>query len=57
VKPAQPCCPSSIKEWTDEVAGARIYAGVHYRNSTVVGQEMGRKIGELAVSSYLRPAH
>ena len=48
---------SSIAEWTYEVASARIYAGVHYRNSTVVGQEMGRKIGELAVSSYLRPAH
>jgi hypothetical protein len=48
---------SSIKEWTGEVAAARIYAGVHYRNSTVVGQEMGRKIGELAVSSYLRPLH
>jgi hypothetical protein len=46
---------SSIKEWTDEVAAARIYGGLHYRNSTVVGQEMGRKIGELAVSSYLRP--
>ena len=48
---------SSIQEWTDEVAAARIYAGVHYRNSTVVGQEMGRKVGELAVSSYLRPLH
>jgi hypothetical protein len=46
---------SSIKEWTDEVADARIYAGLHYRSSTLVGQEMGRKIGELAVSSYLRP--
>ena len=48
---------SSIKEWTDEVAAARIYGGVHYRTSTVVGQNMGRKIGELAVSSYLRPLH
>jgi len=47
---------SSIKEWADEVAESRIYAGVHYRYSAVVGQEMGRKIGELAVSSYLRPA-
>jgi hypothetical protein len=46
---------SSIKEWTDEVAAARIYGGLHYRNSTVVGQEMGRKIGELAVRFYLRP--
>jgi hypothetical protein len=31
-----------------EVSEARICSGVHYRNSTVVGQEMGRKIGALA---------
>jgi len=47
---------SSIKEWADEVAQSRIYAGVHYRYSAMVGQEMGRKLGELTVSSYLRPA-
>ena len=47
---------SSIKEWTDEISLARIYGGVHYRNSTVVGQEMGRKIGQMAVNSYLKPA-
>lgn len=31
-----------------EVANARIYDGVHYRNSTEVGLDMGRRIGELA---------
>ena len=31
-----------------EVAVARIYDGVHYRNSSVVGTAMGQKIGELA---------
>ena len=30
---------------------ARIYDGVHYRNSTEVGTAMGKKIGELAVKS------
>ena len=30
---------------------ARIYDGVHYRNSTEVGSAMGKKIGELAVKS------
>lgn len=33
-----------------EVADARIYDGVHYRNSTEVGLDMGRRIGELAAS-------
>ena len=38
----------SPDEFAQEVAVARIYDGVHYRNSTVVGAEMGRKIGALA---------
>ncbi|HXZ80646.1 MAG TPA: vanadium-dependent haloperoxidase [Terriglobales bacterium] len=46
---------NSIKEWMDEVSAARMYGGIHYRNSTIVGQEMGRKIGELAVQNYLKP--
>jgi len=38
-------------DFAKEVAQARIYDGVHYRNSTEVGSAMGRKIGELAVQS------
>ena len=37
-----------VGDWTQEVAVARIYDGVHYRNSTVVGSAMGQKIGALA---------
>ena len=37
-----------------EVAVARIYDGVHYRNSTVVGTAMGQKIGELAATELPR---
>jgi hypothetical protein len=33
---------------------ARIYAGFHYRFSTRVGQDMGRKIGQLVVESQLQ---
>ncbi|HMK28043.1 MAG TPA: vanadium-dependent haloperoxidase, partial [Terriglobales bacterium] len=46
---------TSIKNWMDEVSAARIYGGIHYRNSMDVGQAMGRRIGELAVQNYLRP--
>jgi hypothetical protein len=35
-------------EFVREVSEARIAAGVHYRNSTEVGQAMGRQIGKLA---------
>ena len=38
-----------VSDWSEEVATARIYDGVHYRNSTVVGSAMGQKVGELAV--------
>jgi hypothetical protein len=31
-----------------EVDNARIWGGIHYRNSTEVGEAMGRKIGVLA---------
>src|SRR6266511_3954820 len=44
--------------WTyaDEVSLARIYAGFHYRFSTRVGQDMGRKIGRFVVETVMRPA-
>jgi hypothetical protein len=38
-----------------EIAMARIYAGFHYRNSTLVGQDMGRKIGEYVVVNAMQP--
>ena len=45
------CAPSST-----EVSEARIWAGFHYRFSTRVGQDMGRKIGEYVVRNRLQPA-
>lgn len=48
---------ASIAEYAEEVSVARIYGGIHYRNSTMVGKAMGKKIGELAVQSYLKPVH
>jgi hypothetical protein len=55
-----PSAPGVTRKWTrlqdysDEVANARIYAGFHYRFSTEVGKDMGKKIGELTVSTQLR---
>jgi hypothetical protein len=45
---------STIDDFILEVAQARIYDGVHYRNSTEVGTAMGKQIGELAASKHLR---
>jgi hypothetical protein len=45
---------SRLQDYSDEVANARIWAGFHYRFSTEVGKDMGRRIGALAVATQLR---
>jgi hypothetical protein len=58
---ASPAAQGAVRSWAtvndfvQEVALARIYDGVHYRNSTVVGTMMGKKVGELAVKSSPKP--
>ena len=47
---------TNIRAYTDEVSQARIWAGFHYRFSTRVGQEMGRKIGQYVVTNLMQPA-
>jgi hypothetical protein len=47
-----------IRRWTttdavvQEVSMARIWAGVHYRTSTEVGNHMGEQVGELVARAY-----
>jgi len=56
-----PTAPGVVRSWTkvddftQEVANARIYDGVHYRNSAEVGTAMGKQIGALAAAKALRP--
>jgi hypothetical protein len=45
-----------IEDFVQEISNARIYDGVHYRHSTEVGSEMGRRIGELVAARYSLPA-
>jgi hypothetical protein len=46
---------NSLNAFVDEVSEARIWAGFHYRFSTRVGQEMGRKIGKYVVENTMQP--
>jgi hypothetical protein len=56
-----PTAPGVTRRWTrisdyvQEVDNARIWGGIHYRNSTQVGEAMGRKIGALALQNVLQP--
>lgn len=42
-----------IEDFVQEVIEARIYDGVHYRNSGETGAVMGKEIGNLAIQKYL----
>jgi hypothetical protein len=44
---------TKLEDFTQEVANARIWGGVHFRNSTEVGTAMGRKVGALTVAKFL----
>ena len=44
---------TSLADYSNEVAQARIYAGFHYRFSTEVANVMGKKIGELVATTQL----
>ena len=56
-----PTAPGVTRSWTriddyvQEVSNARVWGGIHYRNSTQVGAQMGKTIGELAVTSFMTP--
>ncbi len=46
---------TNMEAFANEIAEARICAGFHYRFSTRVGAEMGRKIGAYVVGNILQP--
>jgi hypothetical protein len=46
---------TSMTNFTQEVANARIWSGFHYRFSTRVGTDMGLKIGEYVVKNVMQP--
>jgi hypothetical protein len=46
---------TNLRTFVTEVSEARIWAGFHYRFSTRVGEDMGRKIGEHVVKNFMQP--
>lgn len=54
--------PSSIvqvvptfDEWVKEVSISRTYGGVHYRFSNEAGEQLGRKVAQMALAKVMRP--
>jgi len=56
-----PTLPGVTHRWTriadymEEPSNARVWAGIHYRFSTKVGADMGRKIGQYTLEHALQP--
>jgi len=56
-----PTAPGVTHRWTrledyiQEPSNARIWSGIHYRFSTKVGTDMGRKVADYTVQNYLQP--
>jgi len=46
---------TNLDAFADEIASSRIWAGFHYRFSTRVGTEMGRKIGHYVALNVMQP--
>jgi hypothetical protein len=47
----------TFSEGVDEVIDARVYSGIHFRNSDVVGARVGGKIGKYVVKHAMRANH
>lgn len=45
-----------ISDYSTEIQNARVWSGVHYRTSTVVGAKAGTAIGKYAVANAMVPA-
>jgi len=46
---------SRFSQALTDILNARVYGGMHYRNSTVVGAELGRKVARQALERYFVP--
>ena len=48
---------SSLTEAVQEVIDARVYSGIHFRNSDEAGARMGRQIAQFTSKHSLRRSH
>jgi hypothetical protein len=44
-----------LSDAVDETIDARVYVGIHFRTSDLVGREQGRRVAKWAFKHFLRP--
>jgi hypothetical protein len=47
----------TVKQLDSEIVNARVWAGLHYRNSGKVGVELGKDVARWTLLRYFRPVH
>jgi hypothetical protein len=52
--PGQPRTFARFSDFPMESGNARVWAGFHWRNSTAVGEQMGRRIAQQALGNFLQ---
>ena len=56
---ASPFTPNVTRKFSDlnvyvaEIMDARVFGGVHFRQSTLVGKKMGEQVAEFVVNNFL----
>ena len=48
---------ATVEQLDKEIVNARVWAGLHYRNSGQVGVELGRAVARYALDHYFQPRH
>jgi hypothetical protein len=48
---------TTFSEAVQEVIDARVYSGIHFRNSDEVGARMGRQVAQFVLQHALRRCH
>jgi hypothetical protein len=46
---------ATVNDLTQEIINARVWAGIHYRGSSVTGAALGRKVAQWTLVRYFLP--
>ncbi len=47
---------ASADDWVQEVVNARVWGGIHYRGSVLVGVGLGRQVAQWSLARYFLPS-
>jgi hypothetical protein len=48
---------TTFKQITDDISGARVYGGIHFRTDQDAGERLGKAVGNVVYRNNLRRMH